>query len=144
MEWIKGQEKGAEPGEEQKAVMRTSVQWSNPPRVSKQTLEQLQLLQRGIGPFPLLLALNPSLPTSTGAKSSSTIPSCAHKSALSPLLPVPIPPMNTARVCLVNLERDAAPWPKTLRENPVNLFDELPPAAGRRIKADWLLCSPSP
>lgn len=33
---------------------------------------------------------------------------------------------------------------KTLHENPVNLFDELTPAAARRINADWLFCLNSP
>lgn len=33
---------------------------------------------------------------------------------------------------------------KPLGENPVNLFDELPPGADTRIKAAWLLCSHPP
>lgn len=84
MGWIKGQEKGAEPGEEQKAAMRVSVQQSNPPRTSKQTLEQLQLLQRGTGPFPFFLAPNP-------CQEQQHHPSLCHRNALSPPQPVPIP-----------------------------------------------------
>lgn len=80
-------------------------QWLNPPRVSKQSLEQLQLLQRGTGPFPWFLAPNPSLPASTGARNSSTIPACAHKGALPHSCLSPSLPSNAAQVCSVSSER---------------------------------------
>lgn len=52
MGWIKGQEKGAEPGEEQKAAMRVSVQQSNPPRTSKQPLSSCNCFRGELAPSP--------------------------------------------------------------------------------------------
>lgn len=126
MEWIEGQEKGEEPAERQKAVMRPSVQCSNPSlSLASRHLSSCRCSGGGLAPspcsWPQTFPSQPA-PTRAGAKKCSTIPApvqwdgedaLAPLSTLSPSLPIlPALRWKTAQVCLVNSKWNVVCWPK--------------------------------